>query len=538
MARKAARGGSGKNPDVEFQRAVGLFEAGKFNKAAKIAKGLAKQFPQVSDILQLQGLIALQSGNAKNGVVFLERALSALPGDAGLLNNLGNALKGAGRNEDASDAFRKSLDARPGHPETLANLGGVLADLGEFEDAKMILSEAIKLAPEFTDVRVNLSFVLIELREFEQAVDCCLKALEKTADHAHTLNNLGRAYLALGRNAEAEEVIKKALAADPDHIGALQAMGILHFLHARWSEAWACYELRWHIKTTRHRDFPQPAWAGEPVAGKTLLVWGEQGVGDEILFSSMVTDLIEQGASLLLELDPRLVALYQRSFPGVTCIPREFPPVKEVRGKDIDFQAAAGSLGRWLRPDEASFPKRSSFLVADTEKAESLRQRYRGDGDDLLVGISWSSANRDMGDEKSLAIMELAPLARISGIRLVDLQYGDSDRDRGQFEAETGVLVIRDKEIDSLVDLDGFAAQVAAMDLVVSISNTTVHMAGALGVPVWVLLPNAPMWRWLADRDNSPWYSSVRLFRQTERGQWAGVIDEVMAAFKDFSPKR
>ena len=113
---------------------------------------------------------------------------------------------------------------------------------------------------------------------------------------------------------------------------------------------------------------------------------------------------------------------------------------------------------------------------------------------------------------------------------IVDLQYGDSDMDRAQFEAETGVSVIRDKEIDSLKDLDGFAAQVAAMDLIVSISNTTVHVAGALGVPAWVLLPNAPMWRWMIDRDDTPWYPLVRLFRQNKRGDWPGVMEKVTVA--------
>jgi hypothetical protein len=204
--------------------------------------------------------------------------------------------------------------------------------------------------------------------------------------------------------------------------------------------------------------------------------------------------------------------------------------VKQTLDKGIDYQVAAGSLGRWWRLDEASFPKRSSFLVADPVKTDTLRQRYRDGSESRIIGISWHSANKDIGDEKSMQIMDLAPLARMSGICLVDLQYGDSDMDRAQFEAETGVSVIRDKEIDSLKDLDGFAAQVAAMDLIVSISNTTVHVAGALGVPAWVLLPNAPMWRWMIDRDDTPWYPLVRLFRQNKRGDWPGVMEKVTVA--------
>lgn len=530
MTRKSKSGEGTANPEVEFNRALELFKGGNHQKAAKVVRALAKKFPNVSEILQLQGLIAVESGKPKDAIKILQKALNVKPDDPKALNNLANAYRGSSQLENARDAYRKSLDIRPAHPETLANLGGVLADLGEFEAAETVLSEAMKLAPDFADVGVNLSFVLIELRKLDQAIDCCLTTLEQHPNQINILNNLGRAYLALGRNDDAEEVIKRALGIDPSHTGALQAMGILHFLHGRWPAAWECYELRWRIQATRYRAFPQPPWAGQPVEGKNLLVWGEQGVGDEILFTSMVPDLVEAGANVILELDPRLVPLYERSFPSITCLPREFPPVKQTLDKGIDYQVAAGSLGRWWRLDEASFPKRSSFLVADPVKTDTLRQRYRDGSESRIIGISWHSANKDIGDEKSMQIMDLAPLARMPGICLVDLQYGDSDMDRAQFEAETGVSVIRDKEIDSLKDLDGFAAQVAAMDLIVSISNTTVHVAGALGVPAWVLLPNAPMWRWMIDRDDTPWYPLVRLFRQNKRGDWPGVMEKVTVA--------
>ena len=333
---------------------------------------------------------------------------------------------------------------------------------------------------------------------------------------------------------EEMEAIEKAVALDPNHVGALQAMGIQHFLHGRWSQAWACYETRWQIEAARNRRFPQPMWRGEPIVGKTLLVWGEQGVGDEIMFTSMIPDLVEQGVNVILELDARLLDLYRRSFPHLQCVARENPPAPAILEADIDFQAPCGSLGRWLRPDEASFSGRPSFLKADMAQTEILRRRYREGAHSHVVGVSWRSLNRDIGDDKSMDVTNLGPLAEIPGVRLVDLQYGDTAADRVVFEQALGVKMLRDPEIDPLQDLDGFAAHVSAMDLVVSISNTTAHMAGALGVPAWVMVPVTPLWRWMMDREDSPWYPSLRLFRQAVPGDWRDVIERVSGELAKF----
>ncbi len=560
------RGRGGGDPQAEYRRAVSLHQAGNHRRAAKIADALAKRLPNVAAIRHLQGAVAIAEGklgkavdvirkglaadggsaalNDLLGVALVRRrrhdeavkahktALAAQPGDPKFLNNLGNALRAGGRLEEARDAYRQSLERRPDHPDTLSNLGIVLIDLEDYENAQSSLQAAAERAPHLVDVHVNLAYVFMERHRMPEAIDASRRALELEPSNVDALNNLGRACMGLGRHDEAEAAIRRALDADPRHTGSLLAMAIQHFLRGRWAEAWTCHELRWRIEAARHRAFPQPLWSGEPVEGKSLLVWGEQGAGDEILFTSMVPDLLGLGARLILELDPRLVGLYRRSFPSVTCVPRLTPPAPETADPAVDYQSPSGSLGRWLRPDEASFPKRQSFLAADPARVETLRHRYEGDGSDLLVGISWRSANRDIGDEKSMDLTRLAPLARVAGFRLVDLQYGDTESERAAFERETGATVIQDPEIDPLNDLDGFAAQIAAMDLVISVSNTTVHMAGALGIPTWVMLPATPLWRWMMERESSPWYPSVRLFRQTRAGEWSDVVGRVAAALR------
>ena len=266
-----------------------------------------------------------------------------------------------------------------------------------------------------------------------------------------------------------------------------------------------------------------------------MLVWGEQGIGDEVHFAAMVPDLIDAGARVVLECERRLAPLFGRSFPEAMCVALENPPAAETMGNDIDFQVPSGNLGAWLRPDLDSFPDRESYLVADENRVAELKDRYRDGTGDRLVGIAWISKNPEIGKDKSMALADWRPLTEIGGIRFVDLQYGDTADERARFERQTGTPIIHDDAIDQMADLDAFAAQVAAMDLVISVSNTTVHLSGALGVPTWVLLNTLPLCVWMAKGEDSPWYPSLRLFRQTKAGEWADVIGRVESELKAFA---
>lgn len=200
-----------------------------------------------------------------------------------------------------------------------------------------------------------------------------------------------------------------------------------------------------------------------------------------------------------------------------------------MAGQDIDLQVSSGSLGRWLRPEFDTFPDRPSYLVADTGRRDALRQQYLEDGEKLLVGISWMSKSPSTGHYKSMSLIDMQPLTKTPGISFINLQYGETESERQAFEKETGSHIIHDEGIDQMRDLDAFAAQVAAMDLIISVSNTTAHMSGALGVPTWVLLNTVPMCVWMLERDDSPWYPSLRLFRQKKRGDWESVIEYAKA---------
>jgi hypothetical protein len=246
------------------------------------------------------------------------------------------------------------------------------------------------------------------------------------------------------------------------------------------------------------------------------------------MFVSLLPELVEGGATCVVKLDARLYPLVQRSISGLTLLPRDKSAAADIEQFTVDFQAPHGSLCRWLRRSPESFPSRPGYLKADPARRESLRDRYRRQlGDRPLIGISWRGGTGETARIRSIPLAAWAPLLSLRAFGFVNLQYGDCRADLAAARRDIGVDILHDDLVDPLSNLDDFAAQTAAMDLVISIDNSTVHMAGALNVPVWVLLPAVPDWRWMLGRADSPWYSSVRLFRQQMAGDWGPVIGRV-----------
>jgi tetratricopeptide (TPR) repeat protein len=559
-------------------RALGHHQAGRLDEAETLYRELLADQPDHPDALHYLGVIALQGGNGDEAVRLIGRSLELAPANAGALNNLGQACEALDRPVEAEDAYRRALAIVPGDAQANVNLGDLLASRGDFAAVAECLEAALKhvpddpylfvnlgtarqacddlvgalaaferaaaAQPDFTEAHYNLGRVLQDLDRPGDAVASYERALALQPGYGPALVNLGLAHLDCGRPDDALAFLRRALEGDPENALAHFNLGFALLKQGQLGEGWDEYEWRLQIETRERwgvRDFPQPLWKGENLAGKSLLVWGEQGVGDEILFAGMVPDLAAAGAEVTVDCDKRLMALFERSFDGVRCIGKKNPPLAEALSPDFDFQIPSGSLSRWLRRDFESFPGRASYLAADSLKTSALRDKY-GSGN-LLIGIAWHSKNKREGlsmreaPNKSMALADLSPLAAIDGLTFVDLQYGDTVTERAAFADQTGVTVIHDADVDQMADLDAFAAQVAAMDLIISISNTTVHFAGALGVPCWVLLNTMPLHCWMRGREDSPWYPSLKLFRQQRDGDWAGVIERVVSELKRFAAR-
>jgi len=550
-------------------RALGHHQSGRLREAGALYREILAAHPDHPDALHYLGVLALQEGNAGEAVRLIERSFERAPGNVDALNNLGQAFASLGRWPDAAAAYRKALAKVPGFVPAQSNLGDALMELGEMEAAVVHYRMALEASSDDPEILINLGKALALLGRPEEATDCFRQILEVAPGDPVALTHLGVSLQAAGKLDEAiaalgraiavqpelfeahynlgmalfdqnqlEESIasyRRALVLDPDHVDAHYNLCLLFFLQGRLREGWEEYEWRWRYEgAPKLRLFPQALWQGGKLKGKTILVWFEQGVGDEILFASMVPDLMERGARVVLECDPRLIPVFSRSFPGVECLPKEDPPCRETQRKDIDLQVPGGDLGRWLRSDFESFQGPPSYLVADGERRDALRARYQDGGADLLVGLAWGSVNKRIGGDKSMPLAGFKPLTRIPGITFVDLQYGDTADERRAFEEETGISFLHDTAVDQLADLDIFTDQVAAMDLVVSVSNTTVHVSGGLGVPTWVLLNKVPLSCWMLKKNESPWYPSVRLFRQERDGDWTGVIARAQSELKRF----
>jgi len=471
--------------------------AARWQEAADLYRRVLTHRPDSIEALSGLGDSLRDLGSVEEAIGLLEAGARRHQDSAALHYSLGRAYQRAGRLREAIDIYKVVLRLDRHHADALNSVGLFFSTRGDLENGNVMFRRALAARPKFPDALVNLGLNLKILRQYAPALSA----------------------------------FQKAVRFDPDDARAHWAEAQLQLLMGRFEAGWRGYEWRWRTRdvgSNRGRLFPQPSWDGKPFQGGKLLIWSEQGVGDEIMFASLLPELSGQ-QDCLLECDPRLVPLFARSLPGVELVGRADPLPARLAAPDIGAQCAAGSLARWLRPDRASFAGHGgAYLRPDLAKRDRLRARY---GDDrFTVGIAWHTVKNEPTGQRRMALEEMLPILRVSGIRFVSLQYGDHRNAIAKLAAETGIELLQDLEIDQIKCLDDFAAQMAALDLVISIDSSAAHMAGALGVPAWVLLPHPPEWRWLLEGQGCLWWPSLRLFRQKVWRRWDGVVDEVARA--------
>ena len=429
---------------------------------------------------------------------------------------------------EAEGFYQQVLAIDPHHPDTLHLLGMIAFQTGRDVAAVELIRRAIAIKGDAASYHSNLGNVLQSLGQLAEAGACYQRALLLKPDLAEVHLNLGNIFKAQGDLDSALTCYRRALALNPELAEAAVAESMALLLKGGFSSGWEGFERRWETKEydTQARHYPWPLWMGEPLASGRLLLWGEQGIGDEIMFAGLVPDALRSGSRCVLDCDPRLKPLFARSFPGVDVVSGLAPAGHADLG--IAAHLPAGSLPGLFRTSMAAFAATTSpYLVADPAVQASIRARY-ADGR-KLIGLAWHTRNKKTERIRSIDLSLLAPLFTRLDVRWISLQYGDHDKlERQAAAADASILI--DPEVDQLSNVDGFAAQVAAMDLVITIDNSTAHLAAALGVPTWVLLPFAPDWRWLQTGEDSLWYPTMRIFRQTEPEDWQSVVRRVEGA--------
>ncbi len=485
--------------------------------------------PALPEALVNRGNVLAGLQRHDDAVADYRRALAAAPEHAGALNNLGSALAALGRQHEALEWLNRALQAEPGRPDALANRGGVFAEMGRFDEAIEDCRQALAADPGNAKYMSQLGNALLRARRPEAAIAACEQAIAADPACADAFQNRGNARVMQGRYPEALADYASARTLAPESARPCWNEALCRLLLGDFENGWKHYARGWEIgqRGKVKPRFTRPAWDGGRVDG-VLLAWGEQGIGDQILHCSMLEQLRPYARELMVAVDPRLMPLLQRSNPDIRVVALDQLPLLD----GFDVQVALGDLGAHLRRNWDSFPvERKHFLTADAALAQQLRDRLDGNNK-LLCGISWRSSNAAVGAFKSLALTELAPLLAMPGLQCVDLQYGDTADERRALRQATGLELAHIDGLDNFHDIDALASLIEACDLVVSVSNTTVHLAGALGKPTQVMLPHAlgRIWYWHENRETSPWYPACRLVRQTAPGEWGPVIAAVIAA--------
>ena len=506
----------------------------KYNEAIKAYRSAIKLQPNNMEACSNLGKLLEQKGQLGEATKIFRRAIKHHPNDAELYYHLGTTLYKRDRFKQAIQAYQKTIELQPNHTEAHYNLGLALQKQEQFDYASQAYQQAITLEPNFVAPYNNLGILLTKQRKFDQAIRTYQKSIQIDPNNAEIYNNLGVIFQELGEFEKSTKSYQQAIKMNPKFAEAHKNLGISLLLKGELYHGWKHYE--WRHKCDDFpigsRTFPQPIWDGSNIKGKSILVWAEQGIGDQIMFASIFEDLLKTEVDTIVECERRLIPLFQRSFPQIDFLPRENLIQPRLLDNSIDYQIPIAGLGRWFRTEERNFlSTKTRYLHACPKKSAKIRSKYQqlANGK-MLAGISWKSTG--IGDTrakiKSIILENWHPILSRQNCFFINLQYGNIKQEiEEHISNKHDISLYLDNDIDPLENLDNFAAQVAALDLVISTSNATVHMAGALGKTVWTLLPYIPDWRWMLKREDTPWYPSMKLFRQTHMNDWSNVLQQV-----------
>jgi Flp pilus assembly protein TadD len=476
-----------------------------------------------------QGLRLQASGNLKDAEVVFRSAVVDYPEDADAAHLLGVLLSRNGKTEEAIATLQQAMSLAPGQAEIHLHLGNAFQAQGMYAQAEASYVTAVRLGPKLAAAHVNLVSLMRELGRFGEAQSAVRHALSLNPESAELWQNLGSICQELALWPEAIAAFDRAIEIDPKSVEFHYSMALALLASRQFERGWREYESRFQLdRWDGPRQLPNlQVWRGEPVEG-TLLVYGEQGIGDEIMFASCVPDVQRCGQAVILACSSKLEGLFRRSFPSaeVICLDRLKDGTPSSSLSHATAMIASGSLPRIHRHTVADFPRHRGYLVADESQSAAYRARLEGLGSGLKVGLSWrGGTERTRSSHRSLKASDLEMMLQCPGVRFVNLQYDSSADDAAIAAAiQAGKLV---HWPDALQEYDRTAALVSGLDVIVSVCTSVIHLSGALGRPTIVMAPHSAEWRYGMAGEDMPWYPSVHIERQSERGVWATVIEAV-----------
>jgi tetratricopeptide (TPR) repeat protein len=564
------------DPGVHLNLAHELMRIGRLEEAVAIYQRALALKPDYADALNGLGSALKLRGELEGAIARFRQAIARRPDYAEAHDNLGAALMQLERDTDAEASFRQAIAAAPANADYQSDLGHALAKQQRWDEAIAQYERALALRPDFPEALNSQGSALYERGTPGEAIEPIRRAIALRPDYAEAHDNLANALLRLGREGEATASFRKAIALQPDDPARYFRFGNALVAQYRWDEAvaqyqraleldpacadaewglanvrlfqqkfelaWPGYEQRLKTEEYRRKSFRNnaaslalyqqfPHWQGPREPGvREVAVWAEQGIGDQVLFSTLIPELIGAGVKLAYEMDHRLLKAYERSFPGMRFVARQEPPRDELQQADRVLRVGSlPGLFRRSREDFAGQP--AKLLHAMPDRVAQYRKRLEALGPVLKVALSWRSARKDWWvSRKSLPLADCVSLLTVPAARFVDVQYGDTAAERRAAEASTGVPITRFEEVDHFNDLEGVLAILEACDLLITTSNATAHFAGALGKRTWLiyLADRAPFHYWAhGGSHRCLWYPSVEIVTAPHLADWGSLIEHV-----------
>jgi Flp pilus assembly protein TadD len=491
---------------------------GKLGEATASFQQAVRVKPDYLEAYNNLAILLTNQGRPDEAVAVLEQALRLLPDAAETHHHLALAHAARGRFDDALGAYREALRLRPDFADAHNNLGTLLMNHGRLDEAEAAFQQALALRPGFVEALSNRGNTRGLRGDYDGAIADLRQALAWRPDFAPAHVALGSALGRQGMLGEAAACYRRAVQLNPRDPEAHYNLGTALLLLGQFAEGWAEYEWRWHRPGAVRREFPQPLWDGAPLGGRTILLHAEQGVGDTIQFVRFAPLVRQRGGRVVLECQPSLVPLLT-GFPGIDQLgPRRaaLPP--------FDVQAPLLSLPRIFGTTLATVPAEVPYLFPDPRLVAHWREEL-GTEPGVKVGIAWQGDPRHSDDRsRSIPLVQFEPLARVPGVRLISLQKGPGMEQLPALADRFPVTDLGRRLDEATAPFLDTAALMKHLDLVVTCDSAVAHLAGALAVPVWVALAFTSDWRWLLSRADSPWYPTMRLFRQERPGDWPGVF--------------
>jgi len=508
--------------DAQRNRADTLLGMRRFEDAVASYDRAIALDSNVAGLFTKRGHALSALGRLEQAIDSYDRAVALDPADRDAFFNRGLALGRLERFDDAIASYDKAIAINPGDAEALSNRGAALKSLKRFVEAVASCERAIEIDPRLAVAYNNRGIALKELSRFDEALASYDAAIRLSPGYGEALSNRANVLASVGRLDEAIADYTQALAANPDDATARCNRGMIKLLTGRFDDGWKDYEARWSTgpMAVDRRRFAQPQWTGEAdIRGKRLLLLAEQGLGDTIMAARYVRQVADLGAQVILSV-PAALASLMHEIEGITVVTEgETLPAFDLH---CPLMSLPGAFDTTLDTIPAQVP----YLRAPAGHLDTWRRRLPRT-DALKVGLNWAGNPQFKLDAaRSIGLCRMLPLLACSGVDFFSLQKELREGDAEILRAYPQVTPLG-QEVETFADT---AAIISLLDLVISSDTSVVHAAGALGRPVWVLLQSAPDWRWLLDCDESPWYPTARLFRQTERDDWTGVVDQVGTA--------